>query len=98
MTKSTSHENCYHAKTKSARATCRRQALAAANKNRTDAQKILDDYYSNTSDNEEFAYSVVALASRTQHPLLLEASAGYYDNSLELEEMANLVYRAKFEL
>lgn len=98
MTKSTSHENCYHPKTKSARATCRRQTAAAANKNRNDAQELLNGYYDNSLDTEAFAYAVVALAERTQNASLIAARDGYYDNSLEIEEMANLLYKARFEL
>lgn len=98
MTNTTSHANCYHPKTKSARARCRREALAAAQKNRNDANELIEGYYDDSLDTEAFAYAVIALAERTQNPLLLEAKTGYYDNSLEIEDMANLLYRAKFEL
>lgn len=98
MAASTAHENCYHPKTKSARAACRRATIAAQNKNRNDANELIEGYYDNSLDTEAFAYAVCALADRTQNPLLLEAKEGYYDNSLEIEEMANLLYRAKFEL
>lgn len=94
----TSHENCYHPKTKSARAACRRQAEALRLKNRKRAEEIIEGYYSNEWDNEMFAYAVVDLAVATKNPKLLEARDGYYDNSLTLEQMANLLYSAKFDL
>lgn len=94
----TSHANCYHPKTKSARAACRREAVAYAQKNRNTARELIEGYYDNSLDTEAFAYAVVALADRTRNTKLLEAKTGYYDNSLEIEDMANLLYSAQFDL
>jgi hypothetical protein len=92
MTKTTSHANCNHPATKSARATCRRQGVVAQTTVKDKIQKIADDYYSSTSETEEFAYAVVAV--RTHHPKLEEAAAGYYSGDLEIEQMAALVLDA----
>jgi hypothetical protein len=94
----TSHENCYHPKTKSARAACRRAVEAYRADSRKTAQELIDGYYSDSLDSDSFAYAVIALADRTQNPKLIEAKTGYYNNSLEIEDMANLLFSAKFDL
>ena len=77
--KTTAHSNCSHAATKADRAKCRRRVAAFKDSNRAAVCDLVADYYGNTKDAEEIIFGLHAI-----DPTL---TVGYFDNSLEIEEI-----------
>lgn len=77
--KTTAHSNCFHAATKTERAKCRRLNAARIASNRSAVCDLVADYYGNSKDAEEIIFALHAI-----DPAL---TVGYFDNSLEIEEI-----------
>jgi len=58
MTTNTSHANCLHPATKSARAKCRAVKKANRESLSSSVSEILESYYNNTGDGEEIMYAL----------------------------------------
>lgn len=85
--KSTPHTNCTHPTTSAARAKCRKDRAARQDGYKTQLEEVLMSYWDNSTELEEIVGRLSHLASMTQNPILLAAVTGYYDSSLDAEEV-----------
>lgn len=99
MTKSQSHILCTHPATKAARAACRKTRQRVSQNLRTEIQAAVDLYF--TDQTVEVADIVVTLDGLSMHansPSLTAAVRGYWDETLEIEEVIGLAQRAVGEV
>lgn len=84
---STPHTHCLHPATKAARAACRKIRAANHKTALITLNDILKSYYDNSTALEVIVGDIRTLAAKTGDAHLLAASTGYYDNSLDAEEV-----------
>jgi hypothetical protein len=75
----TSHRNCTHPATKTARAACRKARAAHAATIAREVDELITSYYDNTRDGEE-----IIAGLRGIDPAITE---GYYNGDLDIEEI-----------
>lgn len=98
MTKTRSHANCDHPATKAGRAKCRKARALVAQGFIAELDALIHSYYDNSASAEEIGAEITSLAYATQAPSLMIAKEGFYNNTLEVEEMINLAREARGEI
>lgn len=94
----TPHTNCLHPATKAARAACRKARAVATAAHRDELDTIIATYYDNSEGAEDIANALHALGVKANCAQLIAAAQGYYDSSLEIEEMIYQATTAKYSL
>lgn len=84
---STPHTHCLHPATSAARAKCRKDRAARTAAHRDELDTIIATYYDNSVGAEDIANALHVLGVKANCRELIDCSQGYYDSSLEIEEM-----------
>lgn len=94
----TPHTHCLHPATSTARAKCRKNRAANTAAHRDELDAIIATYYDNLVDAEDIANALHALGVKAHCTALIDCAQGYYDSSLEIEEMIYTATTAKYNL
>lgn len=98
MTKNFSHIACIHPATKAGRAACRKERAAQTIALRADIQAVIDSYYDNSGEIEEIAAKIDRLSQGAGSESLTAAARGYYDGTLEIEDIICMAQQGIWEV
>jgi hypothetical protein len=94
----TPHTDCLHPSTSAARAKCRKDRAARKIQTHDAIWAILNSFYGSVGSCEEIGAAINDLAAKTQIASLNAAAMGYYDDSLDMDEVIGLVHQALTEI